>query len=318
MTEGRRSIWHLIAAAVVIVLVSIFVAGIIPDKAVSVSTKTYQFGLPPLPEKLAAFPKVIGTTESANIRSLAAILVDADSGMIVYEKNAEQVVPIASTTKLMTAQIARKKLNLDQVVDITNEHTSVIGSDMGLRPGEKITARNLLIGLLVASGNDASWALAEASSGSREAFVTEMNAQAVAMGLENTHFADPAGLETESKSTAHELATIARLALRDSILAEMVRIPEITITSTNGSVRHDLKNSNRLVNEYAYPGAIGLKTGFTPDAGHCLVAGAERDGHQLIAVILHTDADTITASAIEARKLLDWGWTNIRWTETIK
>lgn len=313
LSEGRRTIWHVIVAAAGVIIFAYLITLFIPDRATSIAESSYQFDLPEIPETLPPYPAVAADADQPPIQTLAAVLIDSESGQIVFEKNADTVVPIASTTKLMSAIVAREKLSLDQVVEITREHTSVIGSDMGLRPGEKLTVRDLLTGLLVASGNDAAWALAETASGSREAFVAAMNAKAQQIGLVATSFADPAGLETTSQSTAFELAVIARAALADEFIAEVVRLPEVRLVSTNGLVAHDLKNSNRLVNEFNYLGAIGLKTGYTPEAGHCLVAGAERDGHQLIAVILHTTEDTITASAVEARKLLDWGWAQIDW-----
>ena len=311
--EGRRTTWHLIIIAIGLIVFAYLLTLFIPERATSVDEPTYSFNLPEIPETLPPYPQVDTDPSKAPINTLAAVLIDSESGNVVYQKNADTAVPIASTTKLMTALVVREKLNLDQVVEITSEHTSVIGSDMGLRPGEKLTVRDLLTGLLVASGNDAAWALAETASGSRDTFVAAMNAKATEIGLSATNFADPAGLETESKSTAFELGVIARMALQDEFIANVVRLPEVRLVSTNGLVAHDLKNSNRLVNEFNYLGAIGLKTGYTPEAGHCLVAGAERDGHQLIAVILHTTEDTITASAVEARKLLDWGWANITW-----
>lgn len=276
-----------------------------------------QLVLPDLPKKLASLPKLASKTTKIQLATKAAILVDGATNTVLYQENGEEPVPIASTTKLMTAILARQNLDLNKVITITKEATQIIGSDMNLRSGEAITVRGLLAGLLISSGNDAAYTFASDIGPTVPDFVTKMNAMANKLGMKDTHYADPAGLDDTGRSTARDLAIIARAALRDSVLADLVRTKEMTVTSTDGSIRHDLKNSNRLVGEYDYPGAIGLKTGFTPEAGHCLVAGAERDGHQLIAVILHTDAETITASAIEARKLLDWGWTNTVWSTPI-
>lgn len=269
--------------------------------------------LPILETDYPLIPKIKNDPALPTVQTHAAILVDGATGTVLYAERAQTPVPIASTTKLMTAILTRKHLDLGQVVTITKEHTSVIGSDIALRPGEEITVGSLLAGLLLNSGNDTAMALAETAGGSVETFVEMMNREAAALGMTHTQYADPAGLDDTGRSTAADLAIIARAALKDPVIAELVSTPEKTVTSVDGMLVHQLKNSNRLVGEFDYSGAIGLKTGYTPDAGHCLVAGAEREGHQLIAVILKTDADTITASAIEARKLLDWGWQNTLW-----
>lgn len=269
--------------------------------------------LPSLPPELASVPTIGARPTNPDLRVKSAVLIDSDSGVVLFSESPQIEIPIASTTKLMTAILVRANLDLNQVVTISAEQASINGSKILLRSGEKMTVRSLLTGLLVASGNDAAMALAEAVGGSVEKFVEMMNQLADEWDLTHTKFADPAGLEDSGQSTAFELSVIARAALIDPVIAEIVRIPETTIYSMDGRIAHDLKNSNRLVNEFAYLGAIGVKTGFTPEAGHCLVAAAERDGHRLIAVVLHTDADTITASAIEARKLLDWGWQNVDW-----
>ncbi|MEK7460917.1 MAG: D-alanyl-D-alanine carboxypeptidase family protein [Patescibacteria group bacterium] len=273
--------------------------------------------LPNLPTVLAPLPQLSAKPSKINLQAKAAILIDGATGTILFNQNGEQAVPIASTTKLMTAILTRENLDLDKVVTISQEATSIIGSDMSLRTGEVITVRDLLAGLLITSGNDAAHSLAETVSPTVAEFVAKMNVMAGKLGMKDTRYADPAGLDDTGRSTARDLAIVARQALKDNVLVEIMRTKEISITSTDGLVRHDLVNSNRLVGEYDYPGAIGLKTGFTPEAGHCLVAGAEREGHQLIAVILHTDANTVTASAIEARKLLDWGWVNVSWSQPI-
>jgi D-alanyl-D-alanine carboxypeptidase len=171
--------------------------------------------------------------------------------------------------------------------------------------------------MLIKSGNDAAYALAEYyssdGSGNVEAFVKLMNDKAYDLGMYDTHYEDPAGLDTTGYSSAQDLFTITKYALKYKQFAEIVSTPKTVVTSTDGSIFHQLDNSNRLVGEYNYMGAIGVKTGYMPEAGHCLVGAAKRDGHTLIVVILQTNADTATASADEARKLLDWGWQNIIW-----
>lgn len=269
--------------------------------------------LPVLPSEFASMPVLRESPSSAGVKVQAAVLVDGETGMLLYSDNGQRPVPIASTTKIMTAIVVRRLLPIDQVVEITKQDATVIGSAIGMYPGERLTVRSLLAGLLIVSGNDAAQTLARVAGGSQEAFVAMMNKTAEEFGMNDTHYLDPAGLDDTGRSTAYDLAIASRALLDDPVLAELVRTSETTVYSTDGNIRHDFKNSNRLVGEFDYLGAIGLKTGYTPDAGHCLVGAAERDGHQLIAVILHTNEETIQASAIEARKLLDWGWQNVTW-----
>ena len=316
LSGGRKKFWPvLLVIGLLILLITLW-----PRHSASQQAEVKNLSalaLPALPGQLLPLPEVIAKPAKAYLQTGSAILVDGATGTVLYGENEEARLPIASTTKLITALIARERLDLDQKVTVSKEATSIIGSDMNLRTGEVMTVRGLLAGLLITSGNDAAYVLAETAAPSIPDFVALMNTKAAELGMKSTTYADPAGLDDAGRSTAHDLAVVARAALQDAIIAELVQTKQITIVSVDGQIRHDLSNSNRLVGEYNYLGAIGLKTGFTPEAGHCLVAGAERDGHQLIAVILHTDADTITASAIEARKLLDWGWTNVTWSEPV-
>lgn len=262
-------------------------------------------------------PKQLANSSDTNIYAKSAILIDESSFKVLYEKEPELKVPIASTTKMMTALVILEDYNerLNEPVTITREMINVDGSDIELRPGEKITVENLLKGLLIYSGNDAAYSLASYLGGKDE-FVEKMNEKAQFLGLDNTHFKDPAGLDDEGYSTAHELAILGTYAMRNITFAEIVKTPNISLASVDGRLTHELKNSNRMLRseeQFYYPFAIGIKTGFTPAAGHCLVSAAEKDGHRLVAVILNTNEDTLTASAQESRKLLDWGFTNWEW-----
>lgn len=272
-----------------------------------------RISLPDLPAMLAPQPILADSPAKLALQTRAAILVDSESGLTLFSKQPDTRVPIASTTKIMTALITRQRLELDQTITITKEDVSIIGSDMQLRSGEEISVYDLLAGLLLSSGNDAAQALARAIGGTTEGFAQVMNEKARELGMTDTTYRDPAGLDDTGQSTPFDLSIAARALLADPVLAQLVQRSELQVASADGRVVHNLKNSNRLVGEFHYLGALGVKTGFTPEAGHCLVAAAERDGHRLIAVILHTDADTISASAIEARKLLDWGWQNVSW-----
>jgi D-alanyl-D-alanine carboxypeptidase len=144
-------------------------------------------------------------------------------------------------------------------------------------------------------------------------FITAMNNKAMELGMENTEYRDPAGLDTTGYSSAYDLYLITKYALKKDLFAEIVKTDHDVVKDTSGTIWHDLKNSNRLVGEYKYQGAIGVKTGYMPDAGHILVSAAKRDGHTLVGVIINTFADTPSASADESRKMLDWGFENTIW-----
>jgi len=262
------------------------------------------------PEKSSSFSQ-------PQILSKSAILVDIPSSYPLFEQNADQKVPIASTTKIATALVVLENYGdkLNDVVTITYPMINVAGSDIQLKTGEKITVQSLLKGLLIMSGNDTAYSLA-AHFGGKESFVKEMNEKAKKIGLENTFFKDPAGLDDEGYSTAHDLAILGAYAMRNEKFREIVKTSETTINSIDGQITHDLKTSNRLIKtdeSYYYPYAIGVKTGYTYEAGHCLVSVATKDGHTILGVILGTYEDSIFASARESRKLLDWGFTNWVW-----
>jgi len=251
-----------------------------------------------------------------NIYAKRYILMDTETGIVFTGQNQSEKVPIASTTKIMTAIIALENYQLDEVVTVSQKAASQIGSDANLRVGEQISVLNLLKLLLLKSANDVAYALAEHMDPSKQSpdiFIAKMNQKALALGMKDTDYRDPAGLDVTGYSTAYDLTIATRYALRKPVFAEIVKTKEIMVADITGNVRHAATNSNRLVAEWNYPGAIGVKTGYMPEAGHCLVAAVERDGHTLISVILYTLADTPQASAEESRKLQNWGWQNIIW-----
>lgn len=269
---------------------------------------------------LIPYPVQRAGTKDPYIRAQHVALYDKGSGKFLYEKDAEATVAIASTTKMMTAWLTVTYGSLDDVITISRDAASLNGSIMGLLSNEKITVRNVLEGALLVSGNDAAHALAQyigqkllnnpdASVEAAETrFVAEMNAKAAALEMTNTHYMDPAGLNDDGHSTAHDLAKLAAHVLDNQEIARIVATATTTVTNTAGTLRHDLRNSNRLVADYNYPGILGGKTGFTPSAGHCLITAAKQGDMTLIAVVLNTDYATKEASALEARKLLDWGF----------
>jgi len=242
------------------------------------------------------------------------ILIDKDSGQILAKKNENYKMPIASTTKIMTAIIALENYNLNDTITISNEANSQIGSTIYLGAGQKFLVMDVLYDLLVKSGNDGAYALAEKMGVNK--FIDLMNQKAKYLGIANTHFLDPAGLDDQGFSTAYDLAYITKYALKNEVFRRIISTQEAKIYSINDSYEYILENSNRLIlpDELFYlPYAIGVKTGNTPDAGHCLVSAAVKDNHTLISVILHTDEDTADASAKESKKLLEWGFDNFEW-----
>lgn len=221
-------------------------------------------------------------TEAVEVSAAAAVLMDADSGRLLYEKNGEKRMLIASTTKLMTALVALEQGGLQQEITVTGGHMAE-GSSMYLRPGEKLTLETLLYGLLLCSGNDAALAVTECMGGAVP-FVARMNEKAAELGMENTHFANPNGLDDEAHySTAEDMAKLAAAAMDDPVLRRVAS----TRTARIGG--RTLTNHNKLLSRVE--GCVGLKTGYTKAAGRTLVSCAERDGVRLVAVTLQDGDD---------------------------
>lgn len=221
-------------------------------------------------------------TEAVEVSAAAAVLMDADSGRLLYEKNGEKRMLIASTTKLMTALVALEQGGLQQEITVTGGHMAE-GSSMYLRPGEKLTLETLLYGLLLSSGNDAALAVTECMGGAVP-FVARMNEKAAELGMENTHFTNPNGLDDEAHySTAEDMAKLAAAAMDDPVLRRVAS----TRTARIGG--RTLTNHNKLLSRVE--GCVGLKTGYTRAAGRTLVSCAERDGVRLVAVTLQDGDD---------------------------
>lgn len=220
---------------------------------------------------------------SGAVSAQSAVVIDADTGEVLFEQNADARLPMASTTKIMTALVALSEGSLDREYTVKKEYTLVEGSSMYLREGEKITLRDTLYGLMLESGNDAALAVA-GECGGLETFIGKMNAKAQELGLENTHFDNPNGLDSETHyTTAHELAKIAAAAMQDPIFRQIVSTQNYT------AGEHVMGNHNRLLK--MYDGAVGVKTGFTKRSGRCLVSAAERNGRTLVAVTLSDPDD---------------------------
>ncbi len=218
------------------------------------------------------------------ISAKRAILLDAQTGRVLYERNADERGLIASTTKIMTALIVCEQCNVLDRVRIPKQAVGIEGSSIYLKEGEVLTVQELLYGLMLQSGNDAAVALAIYCGGTVEGFVQLMNDKAHALGLSNTHFENPNGLDSPAHySTAADLAALTAYAMENPIFRQTVS----TKTVTMGTRR--LKNHNKLL--WQVDGADGVKTGFTRAAGRILVSSAERDGRRLIAVTMNDPDD---------------------------
>lgn len=221
--------------------------------------------------------------EKPSISAASAVLYDPLSRTVLYEKNANTRRGMASTTKIMTAVIALEQYDPAQTVEIRQEWCGIEGSSMYLKAGERLTVSDLLYGLLLASGNDAATALAGLDPGGTEAFVAKMNRKATELGLTDTHFENPSGLDGENHyTTALELARLTAYAMGQPDFAAIVATKSITVAGRT------LNNHNRLLQEID---ARGVKTGFTKACGRCLVSAKEQNGRMLICVTLNAPND---------------------------
>lgn len=241
------------------------------------------------------------------VTAASSLLADTATQVTLWGDHPDVRRAPASLTKLMTALVVEQNDAPTKVIYVSTAAAGTPGSRMGLSAGQRLTVDELLHGLFLPSGNDAAEALAEGTSGTEAAFVAKMNAQAQAMGLTGTHFVNPHGLDaTGHYSTAHDLAVMAFQALRDPLLASIVRTRHWEMTGPNGQVLFSLNNLNELLG--TYPGADGVKTGTTAAAGENLVASATRNGHQLLTVVLGS-----TDRYADARAILDYGWQHWQW-----
>lgn len=225
-------------------------------------------------------------SEGINLSALSAVVMDAETGQVLFAKNANQPRPIASTTKIMTALVAIECGKLNSVSTISTHAAGVEGSSVYLKAGEKLTLEELIYGALMRSGNDACVAIAEHVAGQEQIFVNFMNYKAHRLGANNTNFCNTNGLPNDKHlSSAYDLALVTRYALHNPVFSRIVSTRTHAIPGPNG--KRILNNTNKML--WSYQGADGVKTGTTNAAGKCLVASASRDGRRLIAVVLHSD-----------------------------
>lgn len=241
-----------------------------------------------------------------NISAVSAIVIEAQTGTVLWEHNSREKRAMASTTKIMTALLTIEAGDLDREFTVDPLAIMVEGTSMGLREGDRVSRRDLLYGILLPSGNDAANAAAVSVSGSMTAFVKLMNSRARELGLNDTHFATPSGLDADGHyTTACDLARLAAYALRDDTFRGIVGCASADVEFGNPPYKRTLYNSNKMLKRY--DGAIGVKTGFTDNARRCLVSAAERDGATLVAVTLNAPDDWN-----DHTKMLDYGFTQVR------
>lgn len=251
------------------------------------------------------------------VQAQAAYLIDADTGHMLLDIHSTQRLPMASTTKIMTAILTIETANLDQIVTIKQDAVDEVnnhqGSSAGLVVGDQIRLRDLLYGLMLPSGDDAAIAIADAVGGTASHFVQMMNDYARQLGLAQTHYINPDGLtyltsggqpDPNEYTTAADLVRLTRHALANPIFAQLVQLQHYVLFPTQFHHAYDWQGINALLT--TYPGATGVKTGFTPEAGYCLVFAATNGQHHLIGALLHEPDDN--QRFVDARALLDWGF----------
>jgi len=225
------------------------------------------------------------TVSAIQTSAKAAILINADTGEVIYENNADQKLPMASTTKIMTAVLLLENADLSTEITVTDQMLKVEGSSMGLLAGDKVTYNDLLYGLLLASGNDAANVIAITLGKTVNGFANMMNNKAKQLGLKNTNFVTPSGLDADGHyTTARDLAELTRYALKNDEFLKAVSSESKVLNFGNPPYKRTVTNHNKLLK--GFDKAIGVKTGFTKKSGRCLVSAASEDQKTVIAVTL--------------------------------
>lgn len=239
------------------------------------------------------------------LSAASAVILDLDSKAVLFTKDQNKKLPIASTTKIMTALVGVETYQSDQILTVS-DLSLVSGSTMGLKVGEQISFRSLLYGMLLNSGNDAAYTIAANYPGGVLAFVAAMNQKVKDLGLTNTHFTNPAGFDDPNHfSSAADLSVIAQAASKHPQIAQVVATKTSVVASEDKAVIHSLHNLNKLLD---LPGVIGFKTGYTSLAKENLVTLVERDEHKILIVVLGSD-DRFG----ETKNLIDWVFSNYEW-----
>ena len=243
--------------------------------------------------------------DELSLSAVSAILIEAETGTVLYSKNADEQRAMASTTKIMTAILTIEAGDLDREFTVDPYAIMVEGTSMGLREGDIVSRRDLLYGILLPSGNDAANAAAVSVAGSISSFVSKMNEKAEQLGLEKTHFVTPSGLDAEGHlTTAYDVAVMSKELIKHQLVKQYSTVWMDSLRDGES----ELVNTNKLVR--FYKGTTGLKTGTTSIAKYCLSATAEREGMELVAVVMAGDSSTDRFEG--AKKLLDFGFANFK------
>ncbi len=261
--------------------------------------------------------------DSDNLKTYcpSCILIEANTGKILYEKNSNDVRFPASTTKIMTAILTVENCNLDDVATVSHNAVYSIPYDYthaSLKEGEELTIEQLLYALMIPSANDAAIVLAEHISGSVEEFAKLMNKRAEELGCKNTHFVNPNGIHSKDHtSTSYDLALMGKFAMQNSIIRKIVSTTQFTLSATNKYSKTDriFNNSNDLLNTYSkyyYEGTTGVKTGYTGEAGNCIIASAKKNNLEVILVVLGGESTNTGLSQryLDCKTLFDYAFNN--------
>lgn len=253
----------------------------------------------------APYPVKITNAPPPDLTAGSVLVLDLSSAVVIYGKDPDGHFAPASTTKIITAMVALGTYELSDILTVKTVETN--GRVMGLKSGERLTFENLLYGLLVHSANDAAVALAENYPGGKDKFILAMNRMAKKLNMNNTHFENTTGFEQENHYiSSTDLARLATYALENPVFLKTVETKRITVMDVDQKEVHLLENVNALLGKI--PGLYGVKTGWTENAGECLVAVVERNGHKVMTVVLKS-SDRFG----ETEKLIDWVFTNYRW-----
>lgn len=272
------------------------------------------------------FSQASFSAETIEIDSPAALLMDLNSGKILYEKNKDKKMYPASLTKVMTAVVVLENCDLNEIATVSYNAVMSLSSGYvtaNLQAGEELTIEQLLYVLMVGSSNDAAIVLAEHVSGSVEEFADLMNEKAAEIGCTSTHFVNPNGVHDDDHySTAYDLALIAKYAMQNETFRTLVSTTSYTLPATNEYEREDrlftttnsllIVNNNDRADNYYYKYATGIKTGFTTPAGNCLIASANKDGLELLTVVLGAEqtADGLSSRYLDTIDLFEYGYDN--------
>jgi serine-type D-Ala-D-Ala carboxypeptidase (penicillin-binding protein 5/6) len=261
-----------------------------------------------------AGPVIEVTGAPRRVKAKGAVLADALTGQVLWSRGLNTERPMASVTKVMTAFVVLESGHLDQEIRVPqaafNYAWKYGGETAALRPGDELTVQDLLEALLLPSGADAAYTLANAYGPGLDAFIARMNATAAQMGMTHTHFTSPDGLpyptETSTYSTPSDLLTLGLAAMRFPVFRSIVDQQFYHLPKGPGHHQYWWDNTNELIS--SYQGAVGIKDGYTDDAGHCLLFEAVRNGRALIGVVLDSPATGVAVGAQDAAQMLNWGF----------